>query len=156
MKNNIKMILPIIAFIAYIGFGIYGDYTWSEGIIEDYKNAGWSVISKQDNYASITSPWTLIKTPVTGYWMVKDNAIKRYQRGIYLVPIAHVHYDYDKIIEDVDFEFIDIARKQIAYATPEQIKKNDLEHLQWKSNWYTLKEGQQGYEIINYVTAKVR
>ncbi len=156
MKERFKIILLIIAITAYIAFDVYGDYTWGKGIIQNYQNEGWTIVYKQDNYASVTSPWTLIKTPVTGYWMVNVNGIKRYHRSLYLVPVAHVYYDYAQIKEDVSIDIIDVARRQAAYATPEQIKTNDLKHLQRKDSWYSYAKEEPGYEIIEYVTKKAK
>lgn len=143
-----KIIVIVGAVSLWVFFSARSDYKWADLIIEQETPKGWTVIAKQDNFADITVPWTLIKTPVTGLWFINNNNTKKLNQEIYLIHTLRVSYDYSRTDKEESLELVNIRARESAFFDPEQ----DLSNLNInKLKWYKYDIGTPGHQIIEYM-----
>jgi hypothetical protein len=143
-----KIIVIVGAVSLWVFFSARSDYKWADLIIEQETQKGWTVIAKQDNFADITSPWTLIKTPVTGLWFINNSNTKKLNQEIYLINTQRVSYDYSRTDKDESWELVNIRTKESAVLEAEQ----DVSDLNInKIKWYKYETGMPGHQIIEFI-----
>lgn len=145
-----KIIVIVSAVSLWVFFSARSDYQWADLIIEQETLKGWTVIAKQDNFADITVPWTLIKTPVTGLWFIKNNHKQKLNKEIYLIHTLYVSYDYSRTDKEESLWLVNIKTRESAFLDPTQ----DPSTLNInKLKWYKFEAGAPGFQIIQYMVS---
>ncbi len=145
-----KIIVIVGAVSVWVFFSARSDYKWADLIIEQETPKGWTVIAKQDNFADITAPWTLIKTPVTGLWFINNNNTQKLNQEIYLIHTLRVSYDYSGADKEESLELVNIRTRKSAFLDPEQDPSNlNINKLKW----YKYETGMPGHQIIEYMVS---
>ena len=77
MKEKWKVLLYGLPLFLFFGWWIRSDYTWAQDVVEHESKDGWVLVNTLDNTISLTSPWTIIKTPTSTVFFVKRDSVKK-------------------------------------------------------------------------------
>jgi hypothetical protein len=147
--KKVGIALVVICVISiWVYLSARSDYTWANLIIEQETSKGQTLITKSDNFTSLTVPWTFFKTPVTGLWFCNKTNTKKLNQEIYLMKILYVSYDYKKTEKDEYWIIINIKNKESFIMDSEQ----ELNNINFsKLKWRKYETGSPGFQIIEYI-----
>lgn len=149
--KHVKVVAVLGAISLWVFLSAWSDYKWADLIVEKETPKGWTIVHKQDNLVNPTSPWTWIKSPVTGLWFINDARTKQLDQGIYLIHTLRVSYDYIKTDKEEYLELVNVNTRELAFLAPEQ----DLSTLNASTlKWHKYENGTPGDETIQYVVKK--
>jgi len=155
----LKISSIVLLIVALLFFYARSDYTWADRVKEEKLKEGWTLVFEQDNFASLSKPWTLFKTPVTGLWFVMDAETMPLlsNLNIYLSSVLYVRYDYSQTEESHYYELFDIERMKSAMLPAENLEmaltavaKIPLDEFEWQN----YEHGSPGSKLIDYHYSK--
>ena len=148
--KNLKVIIIAGAIFIWLFFAARSDYEWADAIIEQETDKGWTIVVQQDNFIDIMLPWTWVKTPVTGLWFIESSHTRKLNRGVYLIHILRVSYDYSQTDREESWELINIRTEGSKFIdSPQHLSTIDIGKLQW----HKYEVGTPGYQIIQYMVS---
>ena len=77
MNTKLQVLAGILIVGAWFYFDARSDYSWSNIVIKQKTEDGWTLAATQDNFGDLIRPWTLFKTPITGLWFTKPNELRQ-------------------------------------------------------------------------------
>lgn len=134
MKRSIQVSAVLLVISGFVALDAWKDYRWAEANVRAYSNEGWVLATSSKNFAAITSPWTLVRPPVSGLWFVKPSDALRITPTIVAVPQMSLHYDFDGAEQFESVHLFDVAKHtSVALEDGSEIGKIGLANLEWKA-----------------------
>ena len=134
MKRSIQISAVVLVIIGLVVLDAWKDYRWAGANVTAYSSEGWVVAASSKNFAAITSPWTLVRTPVSGLWFVKPADALRVTPTIVAIPQMSLHYNFDAAEQFESVRLFDVAKHtSVALEDGSEIAKIGLTNLEWRA-----------------------
>lgn len=147
--KRLKTILIFSAIIIIIIFLAYNDYSWSNKIINKYTNDGWIVAATSNNLVIPSSPWTIIKQPVSLIAFFHPNKTILIGNGIIMSETMWVDYSNLEDTKMDSFRELYNCENNTSAIIEKEKQFQDVNLTQL--TWHKFEDSTPGYEVTKKI-----
>ncbi len=150
--RSLKKLAPLLLLAALVGFCAYRDYRFAPNAISKLTRQGWTVATTNDNFVSVSHPWSIFHPPTTMLWLMQIDKAQEISPGVFAIPELRVRYDYEDVESEENLAVYDVIENRQTVVRPgTAIDSLDLSNLKW----FTPEPNTPGEALMTFVRRSV-